>query len=115
MNIAGQSWRAAVAALDARVTTLDGERLREAASMIEGIASRARDRAVDAAVLDAIRRAPGASSNALVLASRADRARTLRRLRELARAGRARYEPGPKGARLWFAEKDRSRAANRST
>jgi hypothetical protein len=84
---------------------LDLEGARKLVMALEDLAAKARTRALHLALLEAIARHPGSTSNALAALVPGDRALVLRRLRELGRAGAIRFEPGPKGSRLWYARK----------
>jgi hypothetical protein len=102
---AGPRWRALVAELGRVVDGLPPDEAVAAAGGLEELLRKARAVALERAILESVAAHPGASSNALVLAVRGDRARVLRKLRELERSGLLKWEPGPKGSRLWYAGK----------
>jgi hypothetical protein len=60
---------------------------------------------VEREILAVLEADPGRTGNAVAVAVHADRAVVFRKLRELGHAGVLRWEPGPKGARNWYAAK----------
>jgi hypothetical protein len=99
------TWRALAAEFGRVLEALPPDEAIDAVGALEELRSRTRGLALERGLLAAVAAHPGATSNALVLSVRGDRALVLRKLRELERSGRLRYEPGAKGARLWYETK----------
>lgn len=100
-----EAWRELAQELESDLEGLGPEETLEARDVLEKLAAKARSLALERAVLQFVGDNPGAASNAVVQHVAGDRTHVLRVLRELGRAGALRFEPGPKGARLWYAGK----------
>ena len=107
-------WRAHAAALARELEALGADETGAAIGALEHLLVRLRDRRLEASMLAVVAAHPGATSNAVVERVPGDRTRALATLRELERAGLLRWEPGPKGARLWFRAKTSAAVSTRA-
>ncbi len=99
---------ACVGAIERAARALDGRETEALLAELGSLAARLRAAAMERAILGQVSGLPGSTSNAIAEHVRGDRVRVLATLRDMAKRGLLRWEPGAKGARLWYAAKDRS-------
>lgn len=114
MSRPSPTWRALAERLGRALEDAGADDLGEAVEALDELAARARGRRIEGEVLEDVTAHPGTTSNGVVVRLRRDRSLVLRALRVLESSAVLTFEPGPKGARLWSAKKDRCARINRS-